>query len=80
MSCPRCVDSVGIHILGVRCSWWHSRHANDGIASDRSIFSENQGYKSFVRVVVNPNVPKFLGLDVRGGRKLRTHTHTGQLL
>ena len=74
MSCPRCVDFVGIRILGVRCSWWHSRQANDAVASERSIFSENQDYKSFVRVAVNLYVPIFLGLDARGGRKLRTYT------
>ena len=47
MSCPCCADSVGIRILGLRCSWWHSRQANDAVASEQSIFSENQDYKSF---------------------------------
>ena len=36
-------DSFGIRLLGLRCSWWHSRQANDVIASERSIFSENRG-------------------------------------
>ena len=43
--------------------------ANDAVASERSIFSENHDYKSFFRVAV------FRGLYARGGRKLRTHTH-----
>ena len=47
------------------------------IASERSIFSENHDYKRFFfRVTVNTYVPIFLGLDSRGGRKLRTDTHT----
>ena len=33
-------------------------------------------YKSFFRVAVNTYVPIFRGLDARGGRKLRTDTHT----
>ena len=53
------------------------------VASERSIFSENHDYKSFFRVAVNTYVPIFRGLDARGGRKLRTdthtHKHTGQL-
>ena len=75
------MDSVGIRLLGLRCSLWHSRQANCAVASERSIFSENQGYKSVFRAAVNPYVPIFLGLDARGGRKLRTdrqtdrHTH-----
>ena len=76
MSCPRRVDSVGIRILGLRSSQWHSRQANDAVASERSIFSENHDYKSFFRVAVNTYVPIFRGLDARGGRKLRTDTHT----
>ena len=63
-------DSFGICLLGLRCSWWHLRQANDAIASERSIFSENQDYKSFFRVAVNPYVPIFRSLDVRGGIKL----------
>ena len=61
-------------------SWWHHlKQANDTIASARSIFIENHDYKSFFHVRVNMYVPIFRGLDVRGGRKLRTDTHTGQL-
>ena len=45
MSCPHCVDSVGIRIWGLRSSQWHSRQANDAVASEGSIFSENQDYK-----------------------------------
>ena len=70
MSCPSCVDSVGIRLLGLRCSWWHSRQANDAVASERSIFRENQDYKSVFRVAVNPYVPIFRGLNAHGGRKL----------
>ena len=67
MSYPRCADSVGIRILGLRCSWWHSSQANDAVSSERSVFSENQDYKSFPRVAVNPYVPTFRDLDGRGG-------------
>ena len=52
------------------------RQANDAVASERHIFSENHYYKSFSRVTVNTYVPIFRGLDARGGRKLRTDTHT----
>ena len=44
--------------------------------AERSIFSENHDYKSFFCVTVNTYVPIFRGLDARGGRKLRTDTHT----
>ena len=72
------MDSVGIRIVGLRSSYWHSRLANEAVASERSIFSENHDYKSVFRVAVNMYVPIFRGLDARGGRKLRidTHTHT----
>ena len=79
------MDSVGIRILGLRSSKWHSRQANDAVVSELSIFSENHDYKSFFRVEVNTYVPIFRGLNARGGRKLRTdththtHTHMGQL-
>ena len=69
MSCPRCADSVGIRILGLGCSWWHSRQANDAVVSEQSIFNENQDYKFFC-VAVNTYVPIFRSLDARGGRKL----------
>ena len=54
---------------------------NDAVASERSIFSENQDYKSFFRVAMNTNVPIFRDLDALVDRKLRTdsQTHTGQL-
>ena len=66
-------DSFGTRRLGVKCSWWHPRQANDAVASEPSIFSENHDYK-FFHVVVNTyvHVPIFRGLDARGGRKLRT--------
>ena len=76
MSCPRCVDSVGIRILGLRSSKWHSRQANDAVVSEISIFNENHDYKRFFRVAVNTYVPIFRGLYARDGRKLRTDTHT----
>ena len=77
MSCPRCVDSVVIRIFGLRSSWWHSRQANDAVASELSIFlvRKLRLYK-FFRIAVNTYVPIFRGLDARGGRKLRTDTHT----
>ena len=50
--------------------------ANDAVASEPSIFSKNHDYKSFVHVAVNMYVPIFLDLNARGGRKLRTDTHT----
>ena len=50
--------------------------ANDAVVSERSIFSENHGYKSIFRVAVNTYLPIFRGVDARGGRKLPTDTHT----
>ena len=70
------VDSFGIRRLGLKCSWWHPRQANDAVASEPSIFSENHDYKSFFCAAVSTYVPIFRGLDARGGRKLRTDTHT----
>ena len=71
-------DSFGIRRLEFKlgCSWWHPSPANDAVASEPSIFSENHDYKSFSRVAVNTYVPIFRGLDARSGRKLRTDTHT----
>ena len=40
-------DFFGICRLGFKCSWWHSRQANDAVASEQSIFSEIHDYKSF---------------------------------
>ena len=40
-------DSFGICRLGFKCSWWLQRQANDAVASEGSIFSENHDYKSF---------------------------------
>ena len=50
------VDSFGIRRLGFKCSWWHLKQANDAVASEPSIFSENHIYKSFSRVVMNTYV------------------------
>ena len=68
-------DSFGICRLRFKYSWWQSRQANDAVASEQSIFSENHDNKSFLCVAVNTYVPIFRGLDVCGGRKLRTNTH-----
>ena len=48
--------------------------ANDAVAFEQSIFSENQDYKSFICVTVNPYIPIFVGLDAQVGRKLITHS------
>ena len=69
-------DSCGICRLWFRCSWWNPRQANDALASEPSIFSENHDYKGFFRVAVNTYISIFRCLDVRGGRKLQKHTHT----
>ena len=63
-------DSFGIRRLGFKCSWWLQRQANDAVASEGNIFSENHDYKSYFGVTVNTYVPIFRGLDARGGRKL----------
>ena len=76
MSFQPSADSFGIRRLGFKCSWWHPRQANDAVASEPNIFSENHDYKRFFRVAVNMYAPIFRGLDARGGRKLRTDTHT----
>ena len=68
-------DSFGMRRLGFKSSWWHPRQANDAVASEPSIFSENHDYKRFFRVAVNMYVPIFQDLDARGGRKVRTDTH-----
>ena len=44
--------------------------ANDIIASEQSILSENHDYKSFPRVTVNLYITIFGSLDAHGGRKL----------
>ena len=63
-------DSFGIRRLGCKCSWWHRMQANDAVASEQSIFSENHSYKNFFRVAVHTYVLIFWGLDAHGGRKL----------
>ena len=51
------------------------------VASERSIFSKNHDYNSYMYVKSFPcrgehvRRPIFRGLDARGGRKLRTDTH-----
>ena len=63
------LPSVGIRLLRLSCSWWHSRQANDAVASERSIispllkiFSENHGFKSFACCREPVRVPIFRGL------------------
>ena len=68
-------DSFGLCRLGFKCSWWYLRQANDAVASEPSIFSENHDYKSVFLVAVNTYISIFRGLDACGGRKLRTDTH-----
>ena len=49
------------------------------VASERSIFSKNHDYNIYIKVfcvAVNTYIPIFLSLHARGGRKLRTDTHT----
>ena len=69
-------DFFGIRRFGFKYSWWHPRQANDAVASEPSIFSENHDYKSFFCVAVNTYIPIFRDLDARGDRNLRTDTHT----
>ena len=43
---------VQVHYCGYaheegKCSWWHPRQANDAVASEPRIFSENHDYKVF---------------------------------
>ena len=40
-------DSFGIRCLEFKCSSWQPRQANDAVASEPSIFSENHNYKIF---------------------------------
>ena len=83
MSFQHSTDSFGIRLLGFKCNCCHARHANDTVASEQSIFRENHDHKSLICIAVNPLVPIFWDLHVRGGRKLliytHTHTHMGQL-
>ena len=48
--------------------------ANDAVASERSIFSENQDYKSFL-VLRLIRMYLYLVLVVHGSKKLITYTH-----
>ena len=67
-------DSFGIRRLGFKCSWWHPSQANDVVASEPSIFSENHDYKSFFRVVVNTYVP-IPHTHIHTHTYTHTHTH-----
>ena len=61
------MDSVGICVLGLRSSWWHSRQANDDVASEqKKTFKENHDHRSVS--VVNTYVPILGSLDACGGR------------
>ena len=74
-SCPHCEDSIDI-CIGDQVYLVAFEEAKDAVASERSIFSKNQDCKRFSRVVVNPCVPIFWGLDMCGDRKLITYIHT----
>ena len=65
MSFQPSADSFGICLLGLRISLWHSRQANDAVAS--AFLAK---IIKFFRVAMNLYVPIFQGLDARGGRKL----------
>ena len=72
MSYPRCVESVSIRILWLRSTYWHSRLANATVASERSIFSKNHDYNTYIykrvfRVAVNTYIPIFRGLQTCDG-------------
>ena len=41
------------------------KEANDTVVSERSIFSKNHEFKSFLRVAVNQYVTKFWDLDMQ---------------
>ena len=74
------VDSFGIHRLGFKCSRWHPRQANDAVASEPNILSENYDYKRFFSCRGELVCTKFRDLDARGWENYEeTHTHTGQL-
>ena len=57
---------VDFCILGLRCSWWHSRQANDTVGSERYILAKIR-IIDVLCVAVNPIVPILRGLD--DGRK-----------
>ena len=50
------------------------------VASERSIFSENHDYNTYIKSFPcrseHVRTPIFLDIDARGSRKLRTDTHT----
>ena len=76
--------SKWIPLVSVFCSsgavsgiW--SKQMTPAVASERSIFSKNHDYNTYIKSFpcrVNTYVPIFLDIDARGGRKLRTDTHT----
>ena len=77
-------DSFGIRHLGFKCSWWHLKQANDAVASEPSIFSENHDYKSFFpfhgeHVHTYISGSRFAWWQKTTNRHTHTHTHTGQL-
>ena len=65
-----------------KCSWWHPRQANDAVASEPSICSENQDYTRFF-----PCRGEHVRTYISGSRcawwqkttNRYTHTHMGQL-
>ena len=75
---PYFVYSSGA-VSGIR-----SKQITLAVASERSIFSKNHDYNSYIMSFPchseHVYVPIFLDIDARSGRKLRTdtHTHAGQ--
>ena len=76
--------SAWIPLVSVFCSSGavggiRGKQMTPAVASERIIFSKNHDYNTYIkvfRVALNMYVPIFLDIDVRGGRKLRTDTHT----
>ena len=76
-------NSFGIRRLGFKCSWWHRRQANDAVASEPSIFSENHDYKVFpchgehVRTYISGS--RCARVVAENYKQTHTYTHTEQL-
>ena len=71
-------DSFGIHRLGFKCSWWHRRQANDAVASERNIFSENHDYNvsRYTRTYLYFGVWMRVVAENYEQTHTDTHTHT----
>ena len=71
-SCIYIQVHVCIYILRILVS----TRKRKALSFEQSIFSKKHSY-TFFGVAMNLYVPKFQGLDARGGRKLQTDTQTG---